>query len=72
MQAIQDLFDTLVTRYGGSKTDAAYAVRSAFPEADLPASLPVATSRDPYDVWTPEAPHHVARHLFPALAAEYT
>jgi hypothetical protein len=70
MQTVQDLFDDIVVATG-SKAAAVDAVRDAFLDLDLPENLPLASrSGGDFDVWTPEVPGRVARHLFPAIVAE--
>ena len=70
MQTVQDLFDDIVVAKG-SKAAAVDAVRDAFLDLDLPENLPLASrSGGDFDVWTPEVPGRVARHLFPAIVAE--
>ena len=70
--AVQGVVDDLLAA-GYTKTDISDLIRAEFADVrGLPVSLPL-TSRSRsrgYDVWTPESPRRVARHLVPALVAE--
>jgi hypothetical protein len=72
MMAVQGVVDDLLAA-GYTKTDISDLIRAEFADVrGLPVSLPL-TSRSRsrgYDVWTPESPRRVARHLVPALVAE--
>jgi hypothetical protein len=72
MMAVQGVVDDLLAA-GYTKTDISDLIKAEFADVrGLPVSLPL-TSRSRsrgYDVWTPESPRRVARHLVPALVAE--